>query len=66
MAGKPKYPGENKKPREITMTDSGWMGLEEKARSLGLSRSEYIEQIARGVILVVDPGPLPMGKLSPF
>jgi hypothetical protein len=62
MAGKPKYPGENKKPREITVTDTGWIELEQKARSLGLSRSEYIEQIARGAILVVDPGPLHMGK----
>lgn len=45
----PKY-GERKKPRGITVTDSGWDGLQHLAQEEGVSVSELIERIGRGLL----------------
>lgn len=39
--------GETKKPVNITLTPTSLQGLDEQAQELGISRSEFIEQIGR-------------------
>ncbi|PIB14689.1 hypothetical protein AMR42_04900 [Limnothrix sp. PR1529] len=42
--------GETKKERILTLTQTAWDALEAQGRSLGVSRSELIEQFARGLL----------------
>ena len=49
---KPRY-DEPKKPRRLTVTDSGWQQAKAIAkRDLGLSVSELVERIGRGELIV--------------
>lgn len=43
---------ENKKRRQIMATDTGWESFKEVAKRLGLSASELVERIGRGLIVV--------------
>ena len=47
-SSKPRY-DEAKKRRHLTVTETGWKAIKEKAeKELGLSVSEMLERIARG------------------
>ena len=51
---KPKYE-QSKKQRSVALTDDGWSKCREEIKStLGLSVSEFLEQIGRGEIKIVD------------
>lgn len=41
---------ENKKRRQVMATDTGWEGFKAVAKKLGLSASELVERIGRGLI----------------
>lgn len=43
---------ESKRQRAIVLTDTGWEGFKELAQELGLSASELVEQLGRGLINV--------------
>lgn len=45
---------ENKKRRQIMATDVGWDGFKDVAKQLGISASELVERIGRGLIRVND------------
>ena len=45
--GKPRY-RERKKQRNISVSQQGWEGFHELAKSQGLSLSEMIEKLGRG------------------
>lgn len=45
--GRPLTYGEPKKRREVSVTDTGWMGVKAFARARGLSVSELLERIGR-------------------
>ncbi len=42
--------GEKKRVRGLTLTDTAMQGLEVRATELGISKSEVVEQFARGLI----------------
>ncbi len=50
MRGIPVDWDELKIKRTMMLTDTAWNNLEKRASELGVSRSEYIERVARGVI----------------
>lgn len=50
LRGQPEMWGELKKPVTMTLTPTSISGLDALAYSLGLSRSELVERIGRGVI----------------
>lgn len=52
--GRPSLYGENKKRRELVVTDTGWQGLKELAKEKGFSVSELIERVGRGTIKLED------------
>ena len=52
MRGIPVDWDELKVKRTIMLTDTAWKKLEAQALELGVSRSEYIEQLARGIISI--------------
>ena len=52
--GRPLTYEEPKKIRSVSVTSTGWSGLQKTAQALGLSISELIEQLGRGD-LVVSP-----------
>ena len=47
MRNQPVFYEEIKKTHGISLTDSSWLGIKEKALINGLSASEYIEQLIR-------------------
>lgn len=47
-----KYPGENKNPVNISLTQTGINGIESLAKGFGMTRSELIERIGRGELTV--------------
>jgi hypothetical protein len=50
--GQPALYSEMKKLVTLSMTPTALSGLDERADQMGLSRSEFVEQIGRGVIPV--------------
>lgn len=50
LRGQPEMWGELKKPVTMTLTPTSVDGLDVIAHGLGLSRSELVERIGRGVI----------------
>ena len=52
--GRPQIYEEPKKVRSVSVTTTGWSGLQEMANTLGLSTSELLEQLGRGA-LVISP-----------
>lgn len=42
--------GERKKPRQISLTNTGWEGLDRLSEVHGSSRSDFLEQLGRGNI----------------
>lgn len=52
--GRPLTYEEPKKPRSVSVTPTGWVGVQTTARSLGLSISELLERLGRGD-LVISP-----------
>ncbi len=46
---------EYKRRHEINITDTGWAGIQELAKAMGVSASEFVEQIGRGTIEVTVP-----------
>ncbi|WP_414589206.1 hypothetical protein [Scytonema sp. PCC 10023] len=47
--------GEPKRPRNVSVTDTGWRCLKQQAQSRGLSLAEFLELIGRGQLKVQDP-----------
>ncbi len=47
--------GEPKRPRNVSVTDTGWRNLKQQAQSRGLSLAEFLELIGRGELQVQDP-----------
>lgn len=56
--GEPELYDEKKKPLNLAMTPTGAKKLDAMAKNLGLTRSEFVERIARGII------PLPPDSLG--
>jgi hypothetical protein len=48
--GEPELYDEKKKPLNIAMTPTGAKMLDDLAKNMGLTRSELVERIARGII----------------
>lgn len=48
--------GERKVHMDSLVTPTGQIGLDELAHARGISRSEFLEQIGRGLLQVVVPG----------
>lgn len=42
--------GDRKSPHTISMTDTAWQRLDKLAALLGLSRSDFLEKLGRGII----------------
>jgi hypothetical protein len=38
----------------VSLTDEGWLGVQETAKGLGYSISEFLEQIGRGKLAVLS------------
>ncbi len=51
--GKPAFYDEMKKRVNLTLTPTGFDGLDNLALERGLSKSEFVEQIGRGLIPVI-------------
>ena len=47
--GRPMVHGQPKKRREVMVTDDGWEGFKALAQRLGLSASEVVERLGRGL-----------------
>ena len=45
---------QRKKTHGVTITDQGWKGLESLANQAGVSISEFLERLGRGVITVIE------------
>lgn len=52
--GRPLTYEEPKKIRSVSVTSTGWSGLQQTAKALGISTSELLEQLGRGD-LVISP-----------
>ena len=52
MRGRPELYDEIKKPYSIGITATGVKGLDALSQSFNLSRSEFVEQIGRGILKV--------------
>lgn len=50
LRGQPEIWGELKKPVTMTLTPTSVSGLDTIAHGLGISRSELVERVGRGVI----------------
>ncbi|HAA30033.1 MAG TPA: hypothetical protein DCE56_23040 [Cyanobacteria bacterium UBA8553] len=50
VKGEPELYDEKKKPLNLAMTPTGAKLLDEMAKERGLTRSELVERIARGII----------------
>ncbi len=48
--GEPELYDEKKKPLNLAMTPTGAKQLDALAKQMGLTRSEFVERIARGII----------------
>lgn len=48
--GEPELYDEKKKPLNLALTPTGAKMLDELATKMGLTRSEFVERIARGII----------------
>ena len=46
--------GESKKRRPVMVTDEGWEGFKVIAKRLGVSASELVERIGRGIVKLKD------------
>lgn len=55
LRGQPELYDEVKGQVNLSLTASGVQGLDILAQKMGLSRSEFIEQIGRGLLLVLSP-----------
>lgn len=53
--GKPAFYDQMKKRVNLSLTPTGFEGLDNLAGEWGLSKSELVEQIGRGTILVSKP-----------
>jgi hypothetical protein len=51
--GRPLDYGEPKKTRRVSVTETGWDSAQELARSMGMSVSEFLEQLGRGQVIVM-------------
>lgn len=54
LRGKPELYDEVKGQVNLSLTATGVKGLDDLAKKMGLSRSELIEQIGRGLLLVLS------------
>jgi hypothetical protein len=43
-----------KRGRSVTATDEGWQGFQELAKSFGYSASEFVDQLGRGNLAVLE------------
>ena len=49
--GRPKHYDSSKKTRTVTVTEEGWLGLDQLAKQHGFSsRSELLEKLGRGIV----------------
>lgn len=51
--GRPLAYDEPKRIRSVSVTSTGWTGLQETAQSMGLSTSELLEQLGRGDLMIL-------------
>lgn len=64
MRGKPELYNEVKGQVNVSLTNTGVQGLDTLAQQMGLSRSEFIEQIGRGILPVLTEDDLAaLGKV---
>ena len=55
LRGQPELYDEVKGQVNLSLTATGVQGLDTLAKKMGLSRSEFIEQIGRGILPVLSP-----------
>lgn len=58
LRGQPELYDEVKGQVNLSLTATGVKGLDELAKQMGLSRSELIEQVGRGLLPVLSPDEL--------
>ncbi|WP_299484766.1 ribbon-helix-helix protein, CopG family [Acaryochloris sp. IP29b_bin.137] len=58
LRGQPELYDEVKGQVNLSLTATGVKGLDELAKQMGLSRSEFIEQVGRGLLPVLSPDEL--------
>ena len=51
--GRPLEYAEPKKTRSLSVTESGWMGAKTLINSMGMSVSEFLEELGRGQVTVI-------------
>jgi hypothetical protein len=51
--GRPLEYGEPKKTRRLSVTETGWDSAQKLIRSMGMSVSEFLEQLGRGQVVVM-------------
>jgi hypothetical protein len=51
--GRPLEYGEPKKTRRLSVTETGWDSAQKLIRSMGMSVSEFVEQLGRGQVMVM-------------
>jgi hypothetical protein len=54
MAGQPFYYDEVKKQGSLMLTPSSWKKLDKIAETAGLTRSEFLERVLRGILVFPD------------
>ena len=54
MAGQPFYYDEVKKQGSLMLTPSSWEKLDKIAETAGLTRSEFLERVLRGILAFPD------------
>lgn len=52
--GRPLAYGEPKKSRRLSVTETGWSSIQSVAVGLGISVSEFLEQVGRGKLAVLN------------
>lgn len=52
--GRPLTYGEPKKSRRLSVTETGWNNVQSVADGLGISVSEFLEQLGRGKLAVIN------------
>ncbi len=52
MRNQPEIYDQIKRCRSVALTDDGWQGIDKLAKEKRLSRSEFLEQIGRGLLQI--------------
>jgi len=52
--GRPLVYGEAKKSRRLSVTETGWSNVQSVVMGLGMSVSEFLEQLGRGKLAVIN------------